>query len=92
MIEGYIDDHQAKRFVRSVAHEMRVEPIEEPRVVVTDIDSDGEEGHVVDLDKLTCTCPDFEYNCDDEQYCKHVYRTVLVRSGMLKKRQESQMK
>lgn len=83
MEEGTITSHELERIITAVEHEMKLNPIEKPQVVVKDLDSDSDEGHVVNLSKLTCTCDDFEYNCDSNQYCKHVFRVVFEKHGLV---------
>jgi hypothetical protein len=36
--------------------------------------------YVVDLHTMTCTCPDFEHNLDEDEHCKHLKR-VLIETG-----------
>lgn len=83
MKSGTITEHDLQRIITAVEHKMDVQPLEEPQVLVHDLDSDTEEGHIVDLDKMICTCSDFEYNCSNEQYCKHVFRTIFEKHHML---------
>ena len=90
MQEGNITKHQLERLITAVEHEMDIDPLVEPRVAVTDRDSDSNEAHVVDMDNLTCTCSDYEYNCkpeedspSDSKYCKHVFRAVFEKHRML---------
>lgn len=83
MKEGYIDAHDLERIVAAIEHEMKVEPIEQPEVVVTDLESDSEISHVVNLERMDCTCDDYEYNCDEEEYCKHIFRAVFEKFRML---------
>jgi hypothetical protein len=83
MKEGTVTKFDLERIITAIEHRMKIEPEEKPKVVVTDLDSDSSDGHVVNLDKLTCTCPDYEYNCRKDNYCKHIYRTVFEKHRML---------
>lgn len=83
MKQGKITKFDIERIIRAVEHELKVKPLEKPRVVVKDLDTEGDEGHVVDLDKLECTCDDYEYNCGEHQSCKHIHYAVLVRAGLI---------
>lgn len=87
---GYIDDFDLERIIKAVEEEMEIEPIEKPEVVVKNLDSDSDSAHVVNLNALTCTCDDYEYNCtgresetQDEKYCKHVFNVVFKRNGLI---------
>jgi len=77
MKEGIITKHDLDRIVNAVEHEMKLKPVEKPRVVVKDIESQSDESHIVNLQKLTCTCKDYEFNCKDNEYCKHIFRVVF---------------
>lgn len=83
MREGKITKHDLERIIDAVEHEMEVEPLEKPRVAITDLESKSDDSHVVDMQTLTCTCSDFEYNCNSGQYCKHIYSVVFRRHRML---------
>jgi methyl coenzyme M reductase subunit D len=83
MREGKITKHDLERIIDAVEHEMEVEPLDKPRVAVSDLESESDDSHVVDIQTLTCTCPDFEYNCRSGQYCKHIYSVVFRRHRML---------
>lgn len=83
MKSGHIDKFDLERIIKSVEHEYSIEPIEKPRVAVGDDDTDRDDSHVVNLKELTCTCDDFKYNCDENQYCKHIYRTVFEKHRMV---------
>jgi len=83
MIDGVITKHDLDRIVDAVEHEMEVKPIEKPRVVVKDTESDSDDSHMVNIEDLTCSCKDFEYNCNDEEYCKHLFHVVFRKHGML---------
>lgn len=83
MKEGHIDKFDLERIIRAVEHDMEINPLEKPRVVVKDLDSENGDGHVVNLDRMDCTCDDYEYNCDSDQYCKHVFRAVFEKHRML---------
>lgn len=89
MEEGYIDEFDIKRIVSAVEHDMEIEPIEQPEVIVRDKDGSGT-AHVVNIKALTCSCDDYEYNCRkrtdelaDDKYCKHIYRVAFERMRML---------
>lgn len=83
MKEGSITKHDLERIIRAVEHDMELHPIEKPEVIVQDKDSDTDEGHVVNIDKLNCTCSDMQYNCSDGQYCKHIFYAVFKKHRML---------
>lgn len=83
MKEGLITSHDLERIITAVEHKMEIRPLDKPEVVVKDLDSDSDEGHVVNLDRLDCTCSDFEHNCDSKQYCKHIFRAVFEKHRML---------
>lgn len=83
MEEGCIDKHDLNRIITAVEHDMIIEPLEKPRLVVKDVDTEGNEGHVVQFEKLECTCEDYTCNCNNDQYCKHIYRTVFAKHNML---------
>lgn len=85
MQEGKPTKHQIERCIRAIEHSMELKPLEKPEVVVYDKDSDTGEGHIVNLDEMTCTCKDFEFNCDDGEYCKHQWRVVLEKHGMIQR-------
>jgi|APHM01.1.fsa_nt_gi SWIM zinc finger. len=83
MQQGKATEHQLKRILKSIDNDINIQPIEKPKVVVEDTDSDTDESHIVNIDNLTCTCSDMEYNCSDGQYCKHVFHVVFRKHGML---------
>jgi hypothetical protein len=83
MQQGKATEHQLKRILKSINHELRIEPIEKPKVIVKDIDSNTDESHIVNIEQLTCTCKDMEYNCSDGQYCKHIFHVVFKKHDML---------
>lgn len=83
MREGEPTKHQIERIIRAIEQEMEIEPLEQPEVVVTNLDSDSQEGHVVNLEKLRCSCDDFEYNCDSGEYCKHIFRVIFEKHRMI---------
>lgn len=85
-----MDDFDLKRIVKAVEEDLRVKPIEKPKVVVQNHSKDEPEGHVVNLDELTCTCEDYEYNCQSEEkevgdnkYCKHLFRVIFEKHSMI---------
>lgn len=75
--------HNVERIRRAIVHDFEFEVMEEPEVVVTDLETGDDEFHVVDLDDLHCTCEDFEYNCGSGEYCKHIFFTTFKRVGLL---------
>ena len=83
MKEGLITKHDLDRIINAVEHEMKLKPIEKPKVVVKDLESDSDDSHVVDMEALNCTCSDFKYNCDSTECCKHIWRAVFERHRML---------
>lgn len=83
MKEGNITKHDLERIIDAVEHEMELNPLEKPKVAVQDLESKGDDSHVVDMERLSCTCPDYEYNCDSSEYCKHIYTVVFRRHRML---------
>lgn len=83
MKEGEPTKHQLERIIRAIEHEMEIRPLEKPEVVVQDITSDSGDGHVVNLEKLRCSCSDFEYNCEPGEYCKHIWRAVFEKHRMI---------
>jgi len=90
MEHRYIDDFDLKRIAKAVEENLIVKPIEKPKVVVENHDRDEITGHVVNLQKMDCTCDDYEYNCKSEEkdtgdnkFCKHLYRTVFEKHSML---------
>lgn len=83
MRQGHISKHDLERIIDGVEHEMIITPLEKPRVRVNDLDSDSDDAHVVNLDELSCTCPDYEYNCTEREYCKHIYAVVFKKHGMI---------
>lgn len=83
MREGVITKHDLDRIINAVEHEMKIKPIEKPKVVIKDLESESDESHIVNLDKLTCTCKDYEYNCNENQYCKHIYNIVFKKHKMI---------
>jgi len=83
MKQGLITKHDLDRIINAAEHEMQIKPVEKPRVVVKDLESESDESHIVDLDKPSCTCKDFEYNCKDNEYCKHIFHVVFRKHGML---------
>ena len=85
MKEGNPTKHQLERIIRAIEHEMEIRPLEKPEVVVQDKDSDSGDGHIVNLDKMTCTCHDFDFNCENGEYCKHLFRAVFEKHRMIEK-------
>jgi len=90
MKDGYIDDFDLKRIIKAVEEDLVVKPLEKPEVVVQHHKDDNTTAHVVNLEKLTCTCEDFKFNCKpeekelgDNKYCKHLIRAVLEKHRML---------
>jgi hypothetical protein len=83
MKEGLVTKHDLDRIVNSIEHEMEIKPVEKPRVVVKDIESDSDDSHIVDLESLTCTCKDFEFNCNDSEYCKHIFHVIFKKHRMI---------
>jgi hypothetical protein len=83
MRQGNATEHQLQRILKSIDHELCIEPIERPKVVVKDKNSDSDESHTVNIEQLTCTCKDMEYNCSSGQYCKHVFHVIFRKHGML---------
>lgn len=90
MEDGYIDDFDLKRIVKAVEEDLRIKPIEKPKVVVKNHSKEDVAGHVVNLDRMNCTCDDYEYNCQsgereigDNKFCKHLYRVVFEKHSML---------
>jgi hypothetical protein len=90
MEHQYIDDFDLERIVKAVEEDLHIKPIERPEVVVKNYSKDEPTGHVVNLDRMECTCKDYEYNCKptakeigDNKACKHLYRVVLEKHDML---------
>lgn len=83
MKQGTITKDDIDRIVKAVEHEMKIKPIDKPKVVVEDIESDSDDAHIVDLGELHCTCSDFEYNCRDGVYCKHLIHVVFRKHGLI---------
>jgi len=83
MKNGLITKHDLDRIINAVEHEMKIRPADKPRVVVKDIESDSDDSHVVDMEALTCSCKDYKYNCDETEYCKHIYRVIFEKHRML---------
>lgn len=83
MKQGTITKDDLNRIVKAVEHEMEIKPIEEPKVVVEDKESDSDDAHIVDLHDLHCTCSDFEYNCIENMYCKHIFHVVFRKHGLI---------
>lgn len=90
MERGYIDDFDLERIIRAVEEDLEIQPMDYPEIVVRNTTEDEPTGHVVNLDDLVCTCPDFEYTCQSEEgnagdnkYCKHIIRVVFEKHRML---------
>lgn len=83
MKNGLITKHDLDRIINAVEHEMQIKPVDKPRVVVKDIESESDDSHIVDMESLTCSCKDYEYNCDSDEYCKHIYRVIFEKHRML---------
>lgn len=90
MEHQYIDDFDLKRIVKAVEEDLHVQPLERPEVVVENHSKEEITGHVVNLSRMDCTCDDYEYNCQgekkdvgDNKFCKHIYRVVFEKHGML---------
>jgi predicted nucleic acid-binding Zn finger protein len=83
MQQGKATEHQLKRIMRSINHELHIHPIEEPKVVVKYIHAKSDEEYIVNIEELTCTCEDMKYNCSDGQYCKHIFHVVFKKHDML---------
>ena len=78
-----INSTNVDRLRKATEHSIELEISEKPEVIVTDHTSGSGEAHVVNMERLDCTCADFEHNCSDGEYCKHVWYSVLRRTGML---------
>lgn len=72
-----------ERLTKAVKHDFRYELVKEPRIAVTDVTSDSNESHVVNVKSLLCSCDDFEYNCIEGVYCKHIWFLVLKQGNMI---------
>jgi len=83
MKSGHIDRFDLERIIKSVEHEYSIDPIEKPKVAVGDEQSDSDSSHIVNIEQLTCTCKDFKFNCDEDQYCKHIYRVIFEKHRMV---------
>jgi hypothetical protein len=83
MEPGKIEKIDLKRIMSSVEEEMKIKPIEKPQVLVKSSQSDTGDTHVVDLSGPHCSCKDYEYNCGDNNYCKHIYHVVFKKHNML---------
>lgn len=90
MEQGYVDDFDLERIIRAIEEEFEVRPIDKPKVLVRRKGDDSDDSHVVNLDRLDCTCEDYIYNCErhenetgDPKYCKHIWHAVFVRAGLL---------
>jgi hypothetical protein len=83
MKEGTITKDDLDRIVKAVEHEMKIKPVEQPRVVVKDIESESDDAHMVNLDDLHCSCSDFKYNCPENVYCKHILHVIFKKHGMI---------
>lgn len=77
--------HNFERITKAVEHEFEWELIEKPKIAVQDLDSDTGESHVVNAKSLLCSCNDFEYNCKEGEYCKHLFHLVFRAGNMLEK-------
>lgn len=75
--------HNFERITKAVEHEFEWELVDKPRIAVKDLDSDTDESHVVNAKSLLCSCRDFEYNCSDGEFCKHVWFLVLKQGNMI---------
>jgi len=71
------------RLRKAVENDMELVLLDEPEVAVTDHTSDSDSTHIVNADTHACTCKDYQHNCANGEYCKHVWYTVLKRVGML---------
>lgn len=83
MKQGHITKFDLDRIITAVEHEMEINVLEQPELVVKDLDSETGEGHVVNLEHMDCTCEDYEYNCDPDEYCKHIFRAVFEKFRMI---------
>jgi len=83
MKEGNITKFDLERIITAVEHSMEINVLEYPELVVEDLESETGEGHVVNLERMDCTCEDYEYNCGEEQYCKHLFRAVFEKFRMV---------
>ena len=83
MKQGNITKDDIDRIIKAVEHEMKIKPIDKPKLVVKDLESDSNDSHIVDLHDLHCTCYDFEYNCIENVYCKHILHVVFRKHGLI---------
>ena len=72
-----------ERMRKAVDNDMELKVEEKPNVVVRDHTTDGGNGHVVNLERTDCTCEDFEYNCQNGEFCKHIWYATFKRAGMV---------
>lgn len=72
-----------ERMMRAVQSDMTLHTLDKPRVAITDHTSESGDAHVVNMDTLECLCKDYKHNCNEGEYCKHVWYAVFLRVGML---------
>lgn len=82
MKDGYVDEFDIKRIIKSVEESFDIHQIEKGKYAMSSKDSS--DSHITDLVSLHCTCKDYKYNCKgeesidgDEKYCKHIYRAIF---------------
>lgn len=83
MQDGNITKFDLERMINAVEDDMIVVPLDEPMVKVKNISNDPPTEYTVDLDALNCDCPDYQYNCDDGEYCKHIYFAAFKSIGLI---------
>lgn len=73
-----------ERLYKAMTQELCFDPLEEPKVAVWTIkDGENTDGHIVDIEDWTCTCPDSQYNVGAGEMCKHRWFILLKRAGLL---------
>lgn len=89
MEQGYIDEFDLERIISAVEEDLRLKPIEKPKVVVQNHSKEDPTAHIVNTEQLTCTCEDYDFNCEyeerqigDNKYCKHIYFVVFKKLRM----------
>lgn len=77
------NEHNFDRIRRAVEHDFEYELLEKPLVAVKDVDTSNTDPYQVNPESLLCGCLDFEHNCNEGEYCKHLWFLALKRSNML---------
>jgi len=77
------NEHNFNRIRRAVEHDYEWELVEKPKIAIADEMSNTDKKHVVNCKSLLCSCMDFKHNCNEGEYCKHIWYLVLKRSNMI---------